>query len=476
MLWSEYRITIPDILYYKMIALGYLPMTVYETKPINFTLGQSPMQATYYRFAIKDAPAFAKEPYITTASDYVSKIDFELAKVDWPGSLVKNFSVEWSDLNKTLLDNESFGGQIKRTGFLKDVASQIKAASADTLERLNAAVKYITSTIKWDGKASMYCENAKKIVEKKEGDAGDINLVLVDLLREMDYDVHPVILSTRSHGRVNQSYALIKQFNYVVACMQVNGKDFLIDATDPFLKVGMLPVNCLNKVGYLIHPTEHRFVPIKPTELDREYENANLSISEDGELTGTFLKTYGGYSGWSAKTNFKSEGKEKFLEGVKKGKPNWEITKAEYGNYDDLNASMSAQYELAMSDYVTKAGNMMYLKPMLSEGFTTNPLKAENRLFPLDYGYLIEETFSGNYQLPAGYTAVEVPKSAVISLPNNGGRFSYSVTSTGSKVSVSSKVQFRKTEYAAEEYEHLKEFYNQIIAKHNEQIVLKKTL
>ncbi len=469
---SDYKITIPAYFYYRMIMNGYLPLTVNNHKDVN--INDFSVNGIEYNFVVQDAPAFRDEAYITTESDYLSKIDFELASVNWPGVLIKDFSLDYPNLNKTFLEEADFGLQYKKTNFLKDIANEIKAKNGDSTSRLQAAVNYITKNVKWNESSGLYCTGLKKILEKKTGDAGDINLLLIALLREIGFDANPVILSTRSHGRIHEQYALVRRFNYVVAHIDNAGKDLLIDATDEHLKVGMLPYSCLNHKGWLVHPTNARFVSLEPTERDLEFEKADIKIDEEGEMKGIFTKSYAGYSAWGARTALKKDGKEKFLEDVKKGKTNWTITKAEYNNQDDISSAIEAKYEVEMTDYVTKAGNMMYLKPMLSEGHNENPFKDTERLFPIDFAMPIDETFMAIYEIPAGYAALEVPKNLALSLPENGGKFAYVVNSTGNKITVTSRLSFRKTQYNSGEYGFLKEFYDQIVKKHNEQIVLKK--
>lgn len=469
---SDYKITIPDYFYFRMIMSGYLPLNHNENQPV--TLRGFNVNGQEYHFIVLDAPAFRDEAYITTEADYLSKIDFELASVNWPNVLMKDFSLDYNNLTKTLLESEEFGQQIKRTGFLKDEALEIKSKYKDTTSRLQAAVNYIVKNIKWNGETSIYSTGLKKIQEKKTGDAADINLMLIGLLREIGFDANPVILSTRDHGRIHEQYALMRRFNYVVAHIEANGKDLLIDATDEYLKVGMLPYQCLNHSGWLVHAGFPRFVSLEPVERDAELEKAEMQINEDGEMKGQFTKSYSGYSAWSARKAFKKEGKEKFLEEVKKAKTNWTINKAEYSNNEDISQQMEAKYDVEMTDFITKAGNMMYLKPMLSEGHTENPFKDTERNYPIDFGIPIDETFLASYEIPAGYTVIEKPQSVSFALPENGGKFTHAVNVKDNKISIVSRLNFRKTLYSPDEYPFLKEFYDQIVKKHSEQIVLKK--
>lgn len=472
--WSIYEITIPSYFNYKMLMSGYLNLTANESKEISVSLNSYNTTALLQRFVVKDAPAFRNEAYLTNAGDYLSKIDFELSSIAWPTILTRNFALDYASLNSTMLSRDMFGEEVQRTGFLKNIAKEIKNKYPDSTDRLRGACEYVQKNVKWNKRYSLYSDNLKKVLESHQGDAGDINLLLIALLREMGFDANPVILSTRGHGKIHDQYALLKRFNYVVAHIERNGKDFLMDATDEFLTLGMLPIYCLNGKGWLVHPTNGRFVTIIPAEKDIKFKKADLVIDENDEIKGTLSKSYGGYGGLMAKRNFKEKGQEKYLEDTKKENPTWMIEKANYLHTNESEAPMEVQYQVTLTDYITSAGNVLYLKPMLSEGQKENLLKATERLYPIDFGYPVEETFIATYEYPKNYKVVETPKNLSVSLPENSGRFTYLVTVNGNKLTITSRIQLRKSVYYTEEYGSLQEFFDKIVAKHNEQVVLKK--
>jgi hypothetical protein len=472
--WSEYNISVPNYFYYQMIMGGYLALYENSRKEGNARLGTSTVNTSEYHFVVKDAPAFVSEPFITTASDYISKIDFELAQVDIPGNMVENYSLDYKALASKLMASSEFGEIIKKTGFMKDAAKKILAETKDTTQLLDLAVKHINSTIKHNGNYSIWAKNLKKITGKGEGDVADINLSLICLLREMGFEAHPAILSTRSHGNVNVQFALLKKFNCVVAAININGKEILLDATQPLLPTGVLPPNYLNGVAVVILPTDYKIIEIIPNERNTELQSATMTLDDEGLLKGTLMGSYAGYNGWYAKEEYKDQGEEKYLKEIKEEKTGWNIIKATFSNQNSPTEAMKAEYELEISDQATVAGNMIYLKPMLTEGLTSNPFKTETRLFPIDFAMPLDETFLANITIPEGYEVAEKPESIAMSIPNNGGRFIYSVVVDGNLIKLNSRINIRKPVYVAEEYETLKNFYAHIIKKHAEQIVLKK--
>ena len=68
----------------------------------------------------------------------------------------------------------------------------------------------------------------------------------------------------------------------------------------------------------------------------------------------------------------------------------------------------------------------------------------------------------------------ELPQSKAIGLPANAGRYTYSVTQARRVLNILSNFQINQSIFVPQEYAHLREFYNQVVAKQAEQIVLKK--
>ena len=478
--WSEYRIAIPNYFYYKILQTGYLGLAINDQKSTTADIfpGQPTASASAYRFAMKDIPAFRDEAYITTADDYTSKIEFELASYQVPGAtglLRKDIAVGWDAMDRTLLDDANFGGQIKRAGFLRETAKSLLSQYPDTLGRVKAAYDYVRQTIKWNEQAALWSTSIKKVFEDKKGDAADINLMLIALLREMDIEANPVILSTRSHGRVNEAYALLKKFNYVVAQVSVDGKDMLLDATDPYLVPGMLPLHCLNGTGRLVHPTKPRFISLAPTDRDAEVHTGKFTLTDDGEVTGTLMHSHGGYSAWSSRKQFALDGKKKFLEGIQKKRPAWQIEKADFSGSDLKNSAFNEEYTITIPEACGRAGDRLYLRPMLTEAHGSNPFKETERLYPVDFGVSIDETFMATYKLPNGFQVEELPKTVSMVLPEEGGRFLYQATVTNeNQLQVVSRILLRRPMYFAGEYGPLRELFSRIVAKHAEQVVLKR--
>ncbi|HLZ17778.1 MAG TPA: hypothetical protein VKQ08_12090, partial [Cyclobacteriaceae bacterium] len=117
---------------------------------------------------------------------------------------------------------------------------------------------------------------------------------------------------------------------------------------------------------------------------------------------------------------------------------------------------------------------IIYINPFVSSRIEENPFKSEAREYPVDYGNKVERTYLCKLTVPDGFSVDELPKSRVLALPENAARYAYNITQLNNVISITSSFQVNKTLFVQTEYGGLREFYNQVVAKQAEQIVLKK--
>nr|WP_295929105.1 hypothetical protein [uncultured Dyadobacter sp.] len=477
--WSEYNITVPNFLDYKMTMGGYLQLHLNKQEPVNVSVGHSTYDGpgVAYRFVVKDAPAFVNEPFITTDADYLSKIKFELASVAVPGQMTKNFSQTWENVDRTLDEAKWFGGELRRSGFLKEVRDEIAQKTSDPMERISMAYKHIQGHMKWDGYSGLYAgEGTKKAYDNRKGNACDINLMLTVLLRELDVECDPILLSTRAHGYLNQHIPMIESFNYVIAQARVGEKIYFLDASEPFAKPGLLPARALNGFGRLIpRKGKGSFVEINPLDSQSKLEmiTANI-VPEDGVVKGSYSISYGGYEALDWRSTYAAQADNIYHEVLKKGVPEWKIQNLTIKNKsEDLKGTVNVNCDFELEDENASPG-VFYFNPIMAGRWTKNPLKSKERIYPIDLGTGISASFIGNFTLPEGYALEEMPKAEIIVLPDKGGKFSYQVRQVGNVIQVNSLIQVSRTRFLPEEYSDLKEFFERVVQKHAQPLVIKK--
>ena len=106
--------------------------------------------------------------------------------------------------------------------------------------------------------------------------------------------------------------------------------------------------------------------------------------------------------------------------------------------------------------------------------FRENPFKAEKRVNDITFSYPLKHQYIVNLELPEGYVVESLPKGAVATLGENGGKFQYLTTQNGNNIQIVVKIQLQQLVFSPQEYKNIQDFYRLVADKFQEQIVLKK--
>ncbi|MCU0382640.1 MAG: DUF3857 and transglutaminase domain-containing protein [Cyclobacteriaceae bacterium] len=466
---SEYYAIIPEFFIMEKYAQGYITPTSYEPKQKT----QGSYFETVHHWIYKKVPAFKPEPYMTTLNDYITKINFALAFVNFPGEPQREVMGSWEKLIANLKESEGFSKAIKGSGFLKKTVEQIITGKTTDLEKATAIHDYVKNTLEWDGQEDFYADNLKEVLEKKKGTVGDINILLAAMLDKAGLNPDMILLSTRDHGFIRQMYPMSRQFNYVVCRLGIGDSFIYLDATEKFIPINVLPERCLNGEGLLVSDFNKGWVTLQTKTKSKKVVNIDVNLQSIENPTGTLTKISDGYLGHSARRLHKKLGQEEYSKLVTT-KLNLEVEGVTIEDLETYDKPVKEIFKVNVTDALTINDDIIYIDPLFGQQVKENPFKQEKREYPVDYGSQQEEIYMVKILVPEGYIAEELPQSKVFVLPDKSGRFTYNVQVNGNSINVFSNLQINRTLYVGDEYAGLKVFYAHIIAKQNEQIVLKK--
>jgi transglutaminase-like putative cysteine protease len=212
-------------------------------------------------------PAFPDDSYVTSPKNFKSAIYFKLAEFTNPATMdVKKYIKDWAEIDADLKNASYFGKQLKRSNQVKEFIAPAIANSTTPLDKAKAIYAFVKSSIKWDGTNASGSElGVVKAFQNHTGNSGDINLALITALNAAGLNADAMLLATRDKGVINKTYATESDFNYVVAKITIDDKTYFLDATEPALAFGMLPLRCLNGEGYVLSlSTPSEWVDINP--------------------------------------------------------------------------------------------------------------------------------------------------------------------------------------------------------------------
>ncbi len=468
-LHSELRVMIPEGLDYRVLMQGRKLIGKYQ-------------QAAGNQWALDNVPALRQETHVANYLDYAEKIRFQLAGYqkarDMPsgGSEYVTTMTTWEKLAAELLENESISRYLNRRGAAKDLVALVCAPADPELVKLQKIYNHVSRRLHWDGKHRIFTDQTlNSLLDKKEGTSAEINLYLTLLLREAGIQASPVLLSTRPHGKVQVTYPLLTQFNHLVAGAQIDGKDYLLDGTDP-LRPWQLPAgDDLNDTGFLLDKTNSRWVKAQPGSPTRQTASVEADLNDPTRPLYRFSVRYEGYLALDKRWQYVRKGNKALAgEVISNENQDFRLISTKIDNADNpdevLLTTLSYQPETAAQ---TQPG-VVYFNPVLLNEFTENPYKHEQRFLPVELNYPQTRTYILNLKVPAGYQVQELPKSVLMKLPDDLAEFRYQINYQGNLIQLLTTVNFKSPVIPGEYYDYLREFYDQVISKYREAIVFKK--
>lgn len=475
--YSEYNLNVPDFFNYQFFVQGFEPFATFDTRKVSAGALGHMTSGTKHHWVMKDVPAMRDEPYTNSISNYRSGIRFELASMFLPGQPFTPLIRHWDDVDKHLNEDEGINKFLSGT---RQLNKQLKALNQDSCsesEKIMLAMNYVQTHVRWNQQSAIWVSKSlQKVMSQGEGNSAEVNLMLIAALRQLGLQAHPVISSTRSNGILTPGFPTLSGFNYLVAHVRLeDGTGVLLDATDHHCPPGMLPVRALNGKGRLMDQGKGQWIDLKPQHAASQEKKYHFSLDVQGNLTATATLISKEYAAYTLRKELeKHSGVDKYKDTLQTKTPGMLISQLQIENQEDIHQPLIQRMEFEMQKAVSHTGGMMFFKPLLMESLNENPFRLEERKFPVDFTYPQKEEIVMVYDLPQGYEIEFLPQSMRISFKNK------LVFDFSTKVNDRNQLEIKKIIenpfYVVEtsDYPALKEFFNKIVEKQNEQIVLKK--
>lgn len=426
-------------------------------------------------YTMENIPALRDEPFIYCDEDYLQKIQSIVVAID--RGIRKNLLRSWPEVIKSLMDDEDFGLQLKKNiPRTSDLDAMLKGMT-DPYKKMIIVHDYVRKNMEWNNYDNIWAlDGVKSAWKDKKGTSGEINLILVNLLKDAGLNADPVLVSTREHGRINTTFATTRNFNKVMAYLELNGRKYVLDATEKITPSKLIPLDVLNSEGMVIEKIDNGGWGWKNLwEEDEVFNNTILllaDIDKDGLMTGEATVTSADYARIARMPHLK-EGKKKFTEayfnsqnaGVK-------IDSVYFDN--EKNDTLPLVQHISFNQSLSSSGDYKYFTANMFSGLEKNPFFADNRSSDIFFGYKQHITIIGNFEIPEGYKFEELPKNIKMIMPDTGIVFLRMASANAERLSLRITLDFKKTSYSIEEYPEFKDFYKKLFDLLNEQFVLSK--
>jgi len=458
------------------IVIRYKERTGEGWTPSKTTFSQSSID--YFKildvYDIKNVPALVEESYVDNIENYQTAIEYEYSELHWPREPIKYYSNTWEDVTKTIYENYDFGSQIYKSNHYEDDLALVLSTAKTDSEKIVAIFELVKQKITWNNYTGISSYNGtRKAYKEGVGNSSDINLNLVSMLNSAGLKANPVVISTRAHGI--PLFPTLEGFNFVIAAVETNDGLVLLDATDPNSSPNNLPLRDINWNGRLIRKngssTSVNLIPVKPSA---KIVNLNIVLNEDGEGEGMLRKKLTNLNALNYRDAYGKLQDEDIISKIEGKYSGIEIGDFKVSNKDNCYKDLLEMYKFSTENVADIVASKMYLRPLLFNSVTVNPFKIETREYPIDFGTPISEKNTVSITIPGGYKVVSKPEDLGISLPNEYGFYKFKVMVVGNRITTQTQLEIKTPVYPAASYAEIRDFYNQIVYKNLERIVLEK--
>jgi len=486
-LYSELETTIPAFFSTQSITQGvpyFFPLpngprkTADSLLPAAFTYSEliSGNEFKNSHWVRRNIPALLDEPYVASMENYAEMIKLQITGEVTAHNVKLNFLNTWSKLNKMLYESFDFYRPLLvRHEDIGRVAHELTDSLTGDVDKAKAIYNYVRKNISAKSYSGIWStKDLNDVFVKGSGTPAEINLVMIAMMKRVGLSCDPVILSTRDNGKIHETFVALTRFNHTIAMLTSGNDTYYLDVSEKFNPFGVLPEQCYNGYARLINEDGAAVSLLPKMNKDRGMvavttENADLknytlnfkqyfTKSEAAELR----------EKWNADT---TEIRKHIAAGLKILSVNASLKNYEIQNLDNPEATLLLNYSVILN---WPSGKTMYFTPVFMNRYTTNPFKANERLFPIEMAGITDYSYSLQLKIPEGFAVEEMPKSSITSIDDQDEyKFMTEYDKEHNMLRINARLQLLRPEFEVNEYSVMRAFFDNVLAANQQKIILK---
>jgi len=431
-------------------------------------------------WVLENLPAIKDEPLCPNPHDYANSLTFQLAGYISSGfrggTGYTTISLDWEALaNEFLNSNEyvEFLAQYREIKSLGEIFSLVPEE-----ERIRTVYDHVVTHYKWNGNYRSFPEKRfGKLLETTGGSSAELNLLLINLLRASGLKADPVLVSTRSHGKIRKEYPILRQFNQVIACVQAGDELVFLDATDPLKPMGVLDPEDYNEEGFRLIRGASSWVPLPEAPLTKYQCLCDIDLRDTENPSVHVQLRISGLDAYELRSKM---GKDVQLgEYLRKQVLNTELGLDILGevtaeNLYDPYGDLSFSFDLVPSSLITDMNHLITAVPFVLGVYNEAPLNPGYRVLPIDFGNKERIQQISNIYLPDELTISSMPKTDKMKLENERMKFSYLILKLDGKLQLVHDLYLNETFFSPRELNAILEIFNCSINRLTEPVVIEE--
>lgn len=467
---------LPKVYFESDIPMVYEEYILDAPKPygfnINFQGGLMPKykeveQRTLYgvdsntwRLGFENVKPFKVEDFMRNSNNFKTAIRPEINSTYFNNSL-KSYALSWNDVRQKLKEYDDFGQQLLKKSVARDLLTTEIKDAATPLKKAEEVLKFVQKNYTWDKTTGIFTRDGiKNLVNTKIGNAAEINLLMIMMMREAGLNANPIILKTVREGVLNVSYPSITDPNYVIAGVELDNKSiYVYDGTSKQLMPNLLPPRAYNYNGVLLRENDAIVLDINNTNLSNTYLSVDAKLNTDGSFEGKFKDRDTNLFAILANENYQ-ESNEKYQKDYKE-RYTFPFTNIKSGVVNEKDFETS--FDFNADTFVDGVGGKFIFNPLLflyRQNHDFN--QTTERKYPIEFFSPYETNKKVTITIPEGYKFENLPKSKKIKTEDEGIVYSYVISTEGNEITVETSVKIDSTDFPKEYYVAFKQIFDTI--------------
>lgn len=318
---------------------------------------------------------------------------------------------------------------------LKNITDSLVKSVSDKKEKVRKIFYWVQDNIRYvafeDGLGGFVPREAAAVCSKRYGDCKDMSSIITTMLEYAGIESYLTWIGSRDIPYTYTELPTPMVDNHMIASVLLEGEYVFLDATGSYVPLG-LPTSFIQGKEALIRkaPGEYQIEKVKIVPAaENSYTDSSYVKLDGPHLSANGYANYTGLYKFEVSHRLigrsKSKREELLKKFMEKGHNKFLINDFSFSGLHDRDSSLSITYDYTLDDYISKAGDNLYVNLNLDRSFRDSKLDIEKRegiSYELDYRNT-EEHISV-LEIPEGYAVDYIPEKATFEHPE----FNFTIT------------------------------------------------
>jgi hypothetical protein len=360
---------------------------------------------------------------------------------------------------------------------LKAKAEEITAGKSGDLEKIKSVFYWVQHNIRYiafeDGIAGFKPEKAHEVLRRKYGDCKGMANLTKSLLKSLGYDARLCWIGT-NHIAYDYSTPNLSVDNHMICALNLGGKTYFLDATETYSSFNEYAERIQGRQVLVEDGNNYILTKIPATTFQQnlDLEKATLSINGT-ELVGTVEHEWKGEEKNALLNQLnnikKDKSKEAFTRYLSRGNKDMILENFSTSNLDDIDKNLTAKYQFAFKNGVSKFGKEYYVDMDLSKEYGRFVFDDKRTQ---DYWFSFKTNTSKEIQLkvPAGFKITSMPPN--LDIKNADYEFKINYQQQAGKIIYKKSIIIKNPRLSKTKFAQWNKDVEQLARSYNEQVVL----